>query len=287
MRTPRGVSILEPTILICLVTVASVWGVSALSDEFRQPFTRTSHALAIADAPGANSVSGESSVMHAASLSSYVTLLAGFLVVLALALAYKWLRPAGEGDSHSIKQTVLRQLKTQIKKDGRRRGTKLLEKRERIYQAFSSKWSKGIDGAIQARDIMSGSLKCVTPDLSRARVAREMKTAGVHHLLVCNVDGKLAGIISDRDMQKEDCQLARDLMTADPCTVQVDDEIDRVITLMITKHISCVPVMMGQTLIGVISSSDIAVTLQCTMSLLADIFSNASRPHLAQLEDAA
>ena len=72
-----------------------------------------------------------------------------------------------------------------------------------------------------------------------------------------------------------------------PYIVQVDDEIDRVITLMITRHISCVPVMMGQTLIGVISSSDIAVTLQCTMSLFADIFSADSRLRLADLEDAA
>ena len=123
---------------------------------------------------------------------------------------------------------------------------------------------------------MSGSLKCVAPDLPRARVAREMKAAGVHHLLVCSVDGKLAGIISDRDLQKADCVVASDMMTADPWTVQVDDGIDKVVTLMITKHISCVPVMMGKTLIGVISSSDIAVTLQCSMTLFADIFSSES-----------
>ena len=34
--------------------------------------------------------------------------------------------------------------------------------------------------------------------------------------------------------------------------------------------------MMGKTLIGVISSSDIAVTLQCAMTLFADIFSSES-----------
>ena len=99
-----------------------------------------------------------------------------------------------------------------------------------------------------------------------------IKTAGIHHLLVTDED-KLVGIISDRDLHKPKCMTARDMMTSNPLTIQTDSEINDAISLMITNRFSAVPVMDGEKLVGLISTSDIAVTLQCLTSLLSSLFS--------------
>jgi acetoin utilization protein AcuB len=94
------------------------------------------------------------------------------------------------------------------------------------------------------------------------------------HLPVMNGEGQLVGIISDRDVRTalnsphilrerwQDEQLAtslrvRSMMTPAPIVVEPDAEADEAARLMLDNHISCLPVILGESLVGIVTTSDI------------------------------
>ncbi len=103
---------------------------------------------------------------------------------------------------------------------------------------------------------------------------RKMDEHGFHHLPVLSRDNHLVGIIT-----ADDCRLALDLpqlldweqaaaadtitvrevMTAAPTIVEPNTPAIEATRLMLENHLSCVPVMRGETLVGIITTSDILV----------------------------
>ena len=57
-------------------------------------------------------------------------------------------------------------------------------------------------------------------------------------------------------------------MTADPITVTPDSLINPAITQLVNRHISCLPVVEDGRLVGVLTTTDLMLTLQCTLQLL-------------------
>jgi acetoin utilization protein AcuB len=101
-----------------------------------------------------------------------------------------------------------------------------------------------------------------------------MERVGCRHLPVLSSDRHVVGIISDRDcrtalnspyVQQElwqDEKLAnrlqvRTIMTPAPIIVEPDTLADEAARLMLENTISCLPVMRGETLIGIVTTSDI------------------------------
>lgn len=126
-------------------------------------------------------------------------------------------------------------------------------------------------------DIMT--TKPVTAPLeSTLRVALEsMKKVGCHHLPVISSEGHVVGILSDRDCrtalnspytlrerwQDEDLidhLLIRNVMTPAPIVTEPDAFVHEAARLMLANHINCLPVMRGETLVGIITTSDILAT---------------------------
>jgi acetoin utilization protein AcuB len=103
-----------------------------------------------------------------------------------------------------------------------------------------------------------------------------MDTAGCRHLPVMSVDGHLVGIVSDRD-----CRLALNsphimrekwqdeevlhqtaiaaIMSPAPIIVEPDAPAEEAARLMLSNSISALPVMRGETLIGIVTTSDVLV----------------------------
>ncbi len=103
-----------------------------------------------------------------------------------------------------------------------------------------------------------------------------MENNHFRHLPVLNSDGQLVGILSDRDCRTainsphilrerwQDEELietlrARALMTPAPIVIEPDAEADEAARLMLNNHISCLPVILGETLVGIVTTSDILV----------------------------
>jgi CBS domain-containing protein len=88
-------------------------------------------------------------------------------------------------------------------------------------------------------------------------------------LLVLSGDGKIVGIISERDIVRKynknsnnlDNSIVKDFMTADVIVVEPEDEIEYVETIMTQNHIRHLPVISEKVLVGIISIGDVVKAL--------------------------
>jgi len=101
-----------------------------------------------------------------------------------------------------------------------------------------------------------------------------MERIKCHHLPVLSNDNHLIGIVSDRDCRTAlnspyilrenwmDDELAsrlqaRAIMTPAPIVVAPESPAEEAARLMLKNHISCLPVMRDETLIGIVTTTDI------------------------------
>jgi CBS domain-containing protein len=111
-----------------------------------------------------------------------------------------------------------------------------------------------------------------------------MRKGKFRHLPVVDGREKIVGIISDRDIRNvavffdkkaqntTDYHISgttrvRDIMTADPVTVNADDELHVAADLMAKHHYGCLPVVNNGKLVGILTRSDL-------MKLLAKMLKN-------------
>jgi CBS domain-containing protein len=108
------------------------------------------------------------------------------------------------------------------------------------------------------------NLITVRPDDDLSLASQIMRWAGVRHLPV--VDGGLVvGILTARDLLRraaegEDTdggQPVREFMTPDPELVGPEDEVATACALMVAHKIGCLPVVDGDRLVGIVTTTDI------------------------------
>ncbi len=127
-------------------------------------------------------------------------------------------------------------------------------------------------------DIMTDKPVTVHQDSALHDALKKMDEVGCHHLPVTDSYGHLVGILSDRDCRKalnkpailreywEDEKVTtrmpvRVLMTPAPIVIEPSASIDEAARLMLMNHISCLPVMRSETLIGIVTTSDILMAV--------------------------
>lgn len=121
---------------------------------------------------------------------------------------------------------------------------------------------------------MSRDPIAVSPDEALLEIRDLLRETGFHHLLVVE-DGRLAGVISDRDVlrmispfldtsteEQRDVNTllrkAREIMTPDPVTVRPETSIEAAALLMLEHDISSLPVVgEGGSVEGVVTSKDL------------------------------
>ncbi|ARH94733.1 MULTISPECIES: CBS domain-containing protein [Streptomyces] len=126
-------------------------------------------------------------------------------------------------------------------------------------------------GKLQARDIMTGGVRCVGAHESLQDAARMMRDLDVGALPICGDNNKLMGLITDRDIVVTCCAEG-----VDPATVQagslggelhwIDAEADAadVLETMENHHIKRLPVIdvkNGHRLVGMITEANLAKNL--------------------------
>jgi CBS domain-containing protein len=109
---------------------------------------------------------------------------------------------------------------------------------------------------------MSRDLLAVEATLPVVAVARRMVERNVGAVLVLE-DGRLAGIMTERDLMRAVARGLRDdavvgeCMTADPDTIAPDDTIEHAAVLMIHGGYRHLPVVDGEEVVGVLSIRDL------------------------------
>ncbi len=113
-------------------------------------------------------------------------------------------------------------------------------------------------------DLMSAKVATMRPDQPVSDAINVFGERQFRHLIVAD-GGKLAGILSDRDVLRY-CIRNRDggsspvsgVMTRDPLTVGPGSSVSTAIQLMMSKRINCVPVVDGARMVlGILTTTDL------------------------------
>lgn len=123
------------------------------------------------------------------------------------------------------------------------------------------------------RRIMNKEVITVSPEMSLWEALNLVNTKGVRHLPVV-VDGKLEGIVSDRDLrsasppyiQVDNLEimtgtLLKHIMHRDLITIHPLETIDEAARLLYDHRIGCLPVLQQGELVGILTQSDILFAL--------------------------
>ena len=115
-------------------------------------------------------------------------------------------------------------------------------------------------------EMMSRDIVSVTPDESAVTAARLMFRHNIGAVPVCTEDGKLRGIVTDRDIAIR-CVAAendpegtpvRDIMSKNMVYVSPEDSIKNASHRMACEQIRRLPVVSGGKLVGMLSLGDMA-----------------------------
>ncbi len=148
---------------------------------------------------------------------------------------------------------------------------KFLEKRQQILRMLSKDVSRIFESRIRVHHLMSTDIRSVKPSARQEQILEDMVEHHIRHLLVCDDDGRLLGVISNRDCRHKAGTRARDLMTEQPATVSCNTTINVAITMMMDRHISCLPVVEDGVVKGVLTTTDLLLSLQCSLQMLMKV----------------
>lgn len=118
----------------------------------------------------------------------------------------------------------------------------------------------------RTRDIMTPNAQCIGENDALSIAAERMLELDVGALPICGEDGRLKGMLTDRDivvkaiaagLNPETTNAGR-LAAGVSVMVSPDDDIDRTLALMREHRIRRVPVLEDGRLVGMISQADIA-----------------------------
>ncbi len=138
---------------------------------------------------------------------------------------------------------------------------------------------------------------CVLPETSVLELVELFHAKQFRHVLVVDHEGRLAGIVSDRDVLRcfgpqetpKRAALAAihvgELMSKDLVTVRPETPLVQAVTLMVEEGISALPVLNGTELVGILTNTDLHVVLQVFLqsalaeSSLGSVRCGTSSPH--------
>jgi CBS domain-containing protein len=140
-------------------------------------------------------------------------------------------------------------------------------KRQQLWRAFVGDRDMLLQNQVRVRHLMTRDVLSVSPATSRDEVVKKFQACRVSHLLVYDGCRRLLGVISDRDMLKRQGNTAAEVMTATVVSVTPDTTISSAVSLLIERRISSLPVVENDVVCGVITTTDLLLTLQCALQM--------------------
>ena len=108
------------------------------------------------------------------------------------------------------------------------------------------------------KDLMSTSIISVLPEDTLERIIFIMKSEDVGIVPVCDLQNRLLGVSTDRDLIIRDGRTAEDYMTKNPISIDAKDNIHDAALRFSQYKIRRLPVLDGERLVGILSLKDMA-----------------------------
>ena len=155
------------------------------------------------------------------------------------------------------------------------------------YWIWRYSFRKGVK-YMKVKDIMTSPAISISPGESVSVAARTLTQYNIGALPVCGQDGKLCGMVTDRDLvirclaadRSPEKTSVREIMTGGITSVQPDMEVGVAAHLMGRQQIRRLPVTKNGKLCGIVSLGDLAASEMSVMDAadaLADVSSNISQ----------
>ena len=169
---------------------------------------------------------------------------------------------------------------------------KVINKRNRVFDTIKEQWNHIVTGEGLVENIMSTDLFVTSPKSTIEKARHEIKSCGFRRVMVVDENNHLVGVLSKHDIAIKNGNFVHEIMTSDPKTVSPDTDLRIAMSMLLQNRISCLPVVADGVLVGVISTSDCLITLQCLLFALSDkektdsdlddyMLTNALRNHAA------
>jgi CBS domain-containing protein len=122
------------------------------------------------------------------------------------------------------------------------------------------------DSMSVVREFMTTDARCVTENQTLVDAARMMMELDCGSLPICGDDGRLKGMITDRDIvlkcvaegRNPADVMASDLANGKPYWIDADANVDEAIDMMERHQVRRLPVISNHSMVGIISQGDIA-----------------------------
>lgn len=128
-------------------------------------------------------------------------------------------------------------------------------------------------GKLKVMDLMTENVFSVNADEDLSRLSDLMDDIHVRHMPVKDKEGRLVGLVSQRDLLRSALYTSKDLplteqrellkrmtvgeiMTSDPETAEMDDNIEEAGRIMLENKLGCLPVVEGGKLVGILTEAD-------------------------------
>ena len=136
----------------------------------------------------------------------------------------------------------------------------------------------------QLKDLMSGDVKVISPDMSIRDAARQMRD-GDFGMLPVGENDRMIGTISDRDIAiravaegKDSATKVRDVMSEGIAWAFEDDSVEEAAKIMSTRQVRRLPVVdRDKRLVGIVALGDFAVE-SSEIRPAAEALSEISKP---------
>jgi CBS domain-containing protein len=121
---------------------------------------------------------------------------------------------------------------------------------------------------MRVRDVLKtkgGRMITIGPEATAPDAVARMVENNIGSLPVVEPDGRLVGVVSERDLMRElhdrgehfSKAAIREVMTLDPVLCDIDDEVEAVMGQMSERRIAKVPVIERGQLVGIVSVGDV------------------------------
>ncbi|MGQ4600752.1 CBS domain-containing protein [Nocardia sp. R6R-6] len=125
-----------------------------------------------------------------------------------------------------------------------------------------------------ARDIMTPDVECIRSSDTIVTAAQRMAELNVGALPICGEDNRLKGMLTDRDIVVKVIAERKDPLGVDAgelggeelVTVDADDDVRKVMSVMSQHQVRRVPVLEHGQLVGIVAQADVATSVENTES---------------------
>ena len=142
---------------------------------------------------------------------------------------------------------------------------KLMDKRSRIGRIFRDEMKEYDSDQLVVAKFMTANPTIAMITDQVADIMNLMIKRGFRHLIVVHENQEIAGIISDRDLVNVAGKSVAEIMTPNPYWVDALTPVSIAITMLVKNRISALPVLMEGRVVGILTRSDLLITLQCLL----------------------